>query len=173
MKKNLLIVLMMCLMVTSQLFAQTITSFTPTSGKAGASITINGTGLSGTNVVKFGAADAASFVVNGAGTQITAVLGTKGDSGYIFVKNASGQAYGYGTNGDGFQYQPNNANALSVGDVVINKVFNNATGGIGDAVEVLVVKNGSDLRGLYLKDFQPGKSGGATIFFFADVPHLE
>jgi hypothetical protein len=56
----------------------TITSFTPTSGPAGTTVTITGTNLTGTSVIAFGGTGAntvtSAFTVNAAGTQITGVV---------------------------------------------------------------------------------------------------
>jgi len=66
----------------------TITSFAPTSGPAGTSVVINGTGFSGAVSVKFNGTNA-SFTVNSS-TQITAVVPTSASSGLIAVTNSSG-----------------------------------------------------------------------------------
>ena len=68
--------------------APTITSFTPTSGGAGASITITGTGLTDATAVSFGGVAANSFVINSA-TSITVVVGT-GASGDVSVTTPGG-----------------------------------------------------------------------------------
>jgi hypothetical protein len=73
----------------------TITSFTPTSGYEGVSVTINGTNLSGTSVITFGGTANntvnSDFVVNSAGTQITNVIVPIGvQTGPITVTAAGG-----------------------------------------------------------------------------------
>ncbi|HEU5167375.1 MAG TPA: IPT/TIG domain-containing protein, partial [Chitinophagaceae bacterium] len=68
----------------------TITSFTPTSGGAGTSITITGTNFTGATAVNFGGVAASSFTVNSA-TSITAVLGT-GTSGNVSITTPGGTA---------------------------------------------------------------------------------
>jgi hypothetical protein len=68
----------------------TITSFTPTSGAAGATIIIKGTNLTGTTSVSFGGTPATSFTVDSA-TGITAVLGA-GASGSVSVTTPDGTA---------------------------------------------------------------------------------
>jgi hypothetical protein len=162
MKKNVLIALLMCLMATSQLFAQTITTVAPASGIAGASIVISGTGFTGTMIVQFGGVNAASFTVNSP-TQITAVLSANGNSGFTTVGSV--------TNTTPFTYTPTIANTLAEADVVINKVYNSTTaGGADDAVEILVAHDKSDLRSLYLKDFQANKNGGSIAYFFKEIP---
>ncbi len=70
--------------------APSITSFTPTSGAAGATITITGTNFNGTTAVSFGGTAAASFTVVNA-TTITAVVGT-GASGSVSVTTPGGTA---------------------------------------------------------------------------------
>jgi hypothetical protein len=71
-------------------FPPTITSFTPTSAIAGATVTITGTNFGGTTAVSFGGTDASSFTVVDA-TTITAVVGT-GATGVVRVTNADGVA---------------------------------------------------------------------------------
>lgn len=70
--------------------APTITSFTPTSAPAGATVTITGTNLTGTTAVSFGGTTAASFTVVNA-TTITAVVGP-GSSGSVSVTTPGGTA---------------------------------------------------------------------------------
>jgi hypothetical protein len=70
----------------------TISSFTPTSGVAGTSVTINGTNFTGATAVKFNITNAASFTVNAAGTQITAVVAAGTTTGPISVTTPSGTA---------------------------------------------------------------------------------
>lgn len=72
------------------LSAPTISSFTPTSGITGTTVTITGTNLSGATSVKFGGVAASSFIVNSA-TQITAVVGS-GASGSVSVTTPGGTA---------------------------------------------------------------------------------
>jgi hypothetical protein len=68
----------------------TITSFTPSSGTGGTTVTIKGTNFTGTTAVTFGGINAASFTVN-ADTMITAVLG-QGNSGDVAVTTPKGTA---------------------------------------------------------------------------------
>lgn len=63
----------------------TITSFTPTSGPVGTTVTINGTGLSDVTIVRFNTTDQTTFTVNPSGTQITAKVPTGATSGLIYV----------------------------------------------------------------------------------------
>jgi hypothetical protein len=168
MKKNVLIAIVMCLMATSQLFAQTITGFTPTSAKAGASVVITGTGLTGTTIVQFGGVNAASFVVNSS-TQITATLSTGGNSGFVSLTNGA-----TATSTTTFNFLSTLRNPLVEGDVVINKVYNNQDpDGTGDAIEILVVKDDADLRALYIKDWKDGKDGGFLSFFLKETPFFQ
>jgi hypothetical protein len=66
----------------------TITSFTPTSGPVGTTVTITGTNFTGATTVKFGGVVAA-FTVN-SDTQITATVPTGAVTGKIVVKTAAG-----------------------------------------------------------------------------------
>lgn len=67
----------------------TITSFTPTSAGAGATVTINGTNFTGTTAVSFGGVAATSFTVVSA-TQITAVVAPGSASGNVSVTAPGG-----------------------------------------------------------------------------------
>lgn len=69
----------------------TITSFTPTSALAGATVTINGTNFTGASQVQFGGVNAASFTVVSA-TQITAVVAAGSASGNVSVTAPGGTA---------------------------------------------------------------------------------
>jgi uncharacterized delta-60 repeat protein len=68
----------------------TVTSFTPTSGATGTTVTITGTNFTGASAVSFGGTAAASFNVVSA-TQITAVVGS-GASGSVSVTTPGGTA---------------------------------------------------------------------------------
>jgi large repetitive protein len=70
----------------------TISSFSPTSGPVGTSVTINGTGLSGVTAVKFGGVSAGTFSVNGSGTRITAIVPSGAVTGKITVTTPGGTA---------------------------------------------------------------------------------
>ena len=67
----------------------TISSFSPTSGPVGTSVTIKGSNLTGTTAVKFNGTNASSFTVNNP-NQITAVVGTGTTTGPISVTTPSG-----------------------------------------------------------------------------------
>ncbi len=69
----------------------TITGFTPTTAASGATVTINGTNLTGATTVTFGGVAAASYTVVSA-TQITAVVASGGASGVIAVTTPGGSA---------------------------------------------------------------------------------
>lgn len=70
--------------------APTITSFTPTSANAGATITITGTNFTGATAVSFGGTAATSFSVTNA-TTISAVVGN-GATGEVKVTTPGGSA---------------------------------------------------------------------------------
>lgn len=71
--------------------APTISSFSPSSGSPGTSVTITGTNFTGATSVKFNSIAAASFTVNSA-TQITAVVGSSATTGKITVTTPNGTA---------------------------------------------------------------------------------
>ena len=66
--------------------AATVTSFTPTSGPIGATVTITGTNFCGTTSVKFNTTTATVFTVN-SDTSITATVPTGATTGKISVTN--------------------------------------------------------------------------------------
>jgi hypothetical protein len=69
-----------------------ISSFSPTSGPVGTSVTINGTGFTGATAVTFGGVSAGTFSVNGAGTRITAIVPSGAVTGKITVTTPGGTA---------------------------------------------------------------------------------
>ncbi len=73
--------------VTAQ--APTVTSFSPTSGRAGTTVTITGTNFTGATAVRFGGVSATSFAVNSA-TQITATVPVGAVTGKIGVTTSAG-----------------------------------------------------------------------------------
>jgi ABC-type oligopeptide transport system substrate-binding subunit len=66
----------------------TVTSFSPASGAAGTTVTINGSGFADTNEVSVGAVDAASFRIV-SGSRIVAVVAPWADDGAVEVTNAA------------------------------------------------------------------------------------
>jgi uncharacterized repeat protein (TIGR03803 family) len=68
-----------------------ITGFTPTSGAAGTSVTITGSGFIGATRVTFGGVKAISYTVD-SGTQITATVPTGAKTGNIAVATPGGSA---------------------------------------------------------------------------------
>ncbi|MBI5216521.1 MAG: IPT/TIG domain-containing protein [Ignavibacteriae bacterium] len=75
--------------VTSPLTPPTVSSFSPTSGTVGTTITINGTNFSDASGVQFNGTNATSFTV-ASSTQITATVPTGASTGKISVINPSG-----------------------------------------------------------------------------------
>ncbi len=69
--------------------APTVTSFSPTSGPIGTSVTITGTNLAGATAVKFNGTAVTSFTVNSS-TQITATVPNNATTGPISVTTPSG-----------------------------------------------------------------------------------
>jgi len=73
-----------------------ITSFTPTSGLVGASVTITGVSLKQTTKVTFGGVKAASFTVD-SDTRVTATVPRDTVTGSIAITTAGGTATSSGT----------------------------------------------------------------------------
>jgi len=113
--------------------APVISSFSPASAAGGQSVTITGTGFSGSNSVSFGGTAVASFTVNSP-VQITAIVATNGASGSVSVTNY----YGTGTL-SGFTFIP---------PPVINS-FSPSSGGNGTVVTI----NGSSFSGTSVVKF--------------------
>jgi hypothetical protein len=69
--------------------APTVSSFSPTSGHVGDSVTITGTGFTGASAVAFNGTNASSFTVN-SDTQITATVPSGATTGTLSVTTANG-----------------------------------------------------------------------------------
>jgi hypothetical protein len=67
----------------------TVTSFLPTSGPVGTSVSITGTGFTGATDVQFNGTDAATFTING-DTSISATVPSGATTGPITVTNGTG-----------------------------------------------------------------------------------
>ena len=72
--------------------APTISSFTPTSGRVGASVVVTGTGFFQVAGVRFNGTAAAGFVANAAGTQLTVSVPAGASTGPIALTTPSGTA---------------------------------------------------------------------------------
>jgi uncharacterized repeat protein (TIGR03803 family) len=73
-----------------------VLSFSPTSGKIGSSVVINGGGLTGASKVTFGGVKATTFTVNSA-SKVTATVPTGAVTGKIAVTTSQGTATSTGT----------------------------------------------------------------------------
>lgn len=82
--------------------APTISGFSPSSGNPTTSVVITGTNFAGASAVRFGGVNAASYTINGGGTQITATVPTGAVSGAITVVTPNGTA----TSSGSFTYVP-------------------------------------------------------------------
>ncbi len=125
--------------------APTISSFNPTSGSAGTSVTIAGTNFTGATAVKFNATAAASFTVNSA-TQITAVVASGTTTGKITVTTPNGSATSAGT----FTV---NAPAPTISG------FNPGSGPVGTAVVI----TGTNFTGATSVAFNGKAASGYTV----------
>jgi len=118
--------------------APTITSFTPTSAKSGATVIITGTNFTGASAVTFGNTAASSYTVNSA-TQITAIVGA-GTTGTIKVTAAGGTV----TSGTSFTFIP----------APIITSFSPTSGGNGTTITI---------NGINLKQALPVTIGGTAV----------
>jgi len=90
--------------------APSITSFTPTQGALGTSVTITGSGFTGATSVTFGGVAATTFAVS-SDTSVTATVPTLAKSGTIAVKSSAGT----GTSAASFKVLPGIALSRSSG----------------------------------------------------------
>ena len=102
----------------------TISSFSPSSGLAGTSVTINGTNFGGTTSVRFNGKSAAGFSVSGSGTQITATVPSGATTGKIKVTAPTGSVLS----------TSNFTVTSSTGPVITS--FNPTTGPVGTSVTI-------------------------------------
>jgi hypothetical protein len=110
------------LVVAATLSPPIVTSLSPSTGAAGTSVTINGSGFTGATSVLFGSTTISSsnFTVNSAGTQITLTAPTGSGTEEIQVIAPGGSsATGTSVTGDKFTY-PTNANSPTVTNVSPN-----------------------------------------------------
>jgi hypothetical protein len=70
--------------------APTITSFSPTRGPVGTSVTVTGTNFTRATAISFNSVNAPGFVVNGAGTRITVAVPTGATTGPIAITSPDG-----------------------------------------------------------------------------------
>src|SRR3989441_2974378 len=120
----------------------TVTSFTPASGPAGTSVTINGTNFTGASAVRFNGTSA-SFTVNSA-TAITATVPAGATSGPISVTTSGGTA--------------SSASSFTVIPAPTISSFSPASGGVGTSVTI----NGTSFTGASAVRFN-GVSAGFTV----------
>jgi hypothetical protein len=125
--------------------APTVSSFNPTSGSPGTSVTVNGTGFTGATAVKFNGTSAASLTVN-SDSQVTATVPSGATTGAISVTTPAGT----GTSTGSFTVTAASAPAISG--------FTPTTGPVGTSVTV----NGSGFTGTSSVKF----NGTAASFTF-------
>jgi hypothetical protein len=149
--------------VTTPVNAPTITSFTPTSGNVGTSVTITGTNFTGATAVSFNNTNATTFNVESA-TSITATVPTGATTGRIRVTTAGGTAT---STTDFTVTTPNSLEALKALGInvypnptseIINVTY--TTGKVGTKVKLL------DLQGknIISQTFEEGNEGVKTSF---------
>lgn len=122
----------------------TITSFNPTSGPVGTSVTITGTNFTGATAVKFNSAAAASFTVDSA-TQITATVASGTTTGKITVTTAAGSGL--------------SANNFTVTGVPTISSFSPASGPVG----TVVVVTGTNFTGATAVAFNGKAASSFTV----------
>ncbi|MFY7997765.1 MAG: hypothetical protein ACOVSW_04115 [Candidatus Kapaibacteriota bacterium] len=110
------------------ILAPSITTFSPSSGRQGDTITITGTNFTGATGVQFGNTNAVSFQVISA-TQIKAVVGS-GNSGSLTVRTAYGTATSAGFTFIGGSSGGNGSSSSGSGS--------SSSGGNGNAIQVFV-----------------------------------
>src|SRR5882762_7974222 len=127
--------------------APTISSFSPASGFAGASVTITGTNFTGATAVKFNGSVAASFTVDSA-TQITAVVSSGATTGKVTVTTPNGTA----TSASNFK-----VNVIVPAPTI--SAFNPGTGPVGTAVVI----TGANFTGATSVAFNGKAAAGFTV----------
>ncbi len=133
----------------------TISSFTPTSGGTGTSVTITGTNFTGATAVKFGGTTASSFTVDLA-TQITAVV-AGGTTGTVSVTTPGGTATSAGT----FTYYPPGVTVTPTSGLVTTEA-----GGIAQFTIVLTSPPTANVTiGLTSSDTSEGTVSPASVTF--------
>ncbi len=114
--------------IKSILQTPSISSFIPTNGCSGTSVTITGTNFTGATAVTFGGVSAASFAVNSS-TSITAIVGSADVTGNVKVTTSDGTAissgnYFVGSTANLYAYITNiNANTVSVINTATNAII--------------------------------------------------
>jgi hypothetical protein len=82
---------------TVMVAAPAITSFSPTYGPVGSTVTVAGANLTGATAVTFNGVKATGFKVNKAGTQVTVTVPSRATTGKIAVTTPAGTATSTGT----------------------------------------------------------------------------
>jgi len=133
--------------VTVSSLAPKISSFTPSSGPVGATVTITGSNFTGTTAVAFNGLAAAAFTVV-SNTQITATVPSGATTGRIAVTNGSGT----GTSSGSFTVTvPSTAPTISS--------FSPTVGPVGTTVTI----NGTNLSGVSAVTFNGVAVSGVTV----------
>jgi hypothetical protein len=126
----------------------TITSFSPTSGPIGTSVTINGTNFTGASQVKFNQTAAASFSVNSAGTRITTKVPSGATTGKISVTTPAGTA----TSSNSFTVQKafhDRSVSLELRRHLVARGFVNAEGGFAACYQNVAVSIQRKVEGIW------------------------
>jgi hypothetical protein len=136
-----------------------ITSFTPTGGIGGTSVTINGANFTGTTAVKFnGASTTFTFISD---SQLKATVPAGATTGPISVTNASGTT-------DTSTLNPPNFSVTRIKDITFEAGSLIGTSGFGSTTGTVTLETGLPLKGSDSMTVSSGASYGTQSFTAAD-----